>query len=87
MEDILKLKKGDNIRFEYNHNVYEGIVLKSLKNKVIIEPKTFDNRVVLIDKFGLLYVEEVYREGFVYHEKAGVCREFEKKYITNLQII
>ena len=36
MSDISNYKKGDLINFNYYHDDYEGIFIKNLKNKLVI---------------------------------------------------
>jgi hypothetical protein len=73
-------KKGSNICFEYHHGeYYQGIVIKNLKNKIIIEITKKDTYTVFRDNFNFLVYEKINYDDSI--ERYSVNSEYEKKHI------
>ena len=80
--EIEKFKKGDKIMFEYSHDIYEAIVIKDLKYKILFQPVKVDNY-DCVKRFDWYYINRNKYTGDDNFQ--SVNTEIEKRFIKNIQ--
>ena len=79
MSDTTNYKKGDLINFTYNHDDYEGVIVKNLKNKMVINVLRVNGYECYIKCYGIN--EYKYYTTKYSKDEKSVGNEYNKNYI------